>query len=481
MSEAADQPLAGHHLRASYIWRDEVMADVVMTTQGQITLGTGKHDTFTLPALDLPDGFAILRPGARGYVLTLGTKMRGRLSLGKSEMEVSQFLQRGAAQGSDTSQAAHADRAEGAAGSFRATPVGPGDWGVIELDDTGEHTLFFQFVPVEPALPPSRWRDTELLLPALAFAIILHAVLLAVSFKLKEDGYSLAFPGRRELMTTYLVRRPEPEPEPTPAIDGSAEAAASKDGEKASARSATRGESGTSGGEGEERSRDPDPGEVPPQVDTGLLTKESRSAIRRVTKNTALDDRLKRSLSRLKGDALAGTPGAGTGSGSGFGPGESGTGTTRGGKGTGPGGGGSAQGDFVSQGKVDTGETRAPKGSGGGGRGSKEVAVVGTGNASGDFGGLSKAEIERVIKSRQGLIRACYQRELDRTRGLGGTLMLSFRIQPSGAVQSVRVVPGKSSLRNPKVESCVTRQISRLKFPAKGGGVVNYPFIFSQG
>ena len=31
------------------------------------------------------------------------------------------------------------------------------------------------------------------------------------------------------------------------------------------------------------------------------------------------------------------------------------------------------------------------------------------------------------------------------------------------------------------VEDCVLRQIAKLKFPAKGGGVVNYPFIFSQG
>lgn len=59
--------------------------------------------------------------------------------------------------------------------------------------------------------------------------------------------------------------------------------------------------------------------------------------------------------------------------------------------------------------------------------------------------------------------------------------MITFRIRSNGTVQSARVVGSKSTLRNSKVESCVTRQLTRLKFPAKGGGVVNYPFIFSQG
>jgi hypothetical protein len=135
----------------------------------------------------------------------------------------------------------------------------------------------------------------------------------------------------------------------------------------------------------------------------------------------------------------------------------------------------------VSQGKIDTGETRAPKGSGGTGSGVKEVAVVGTGTASGDFGGLSREEIDRVVKSRQGLIRACYQKELNRARGLGGKLVVNFVIAADGSVKSTRVDPGKSTLRNEAVESCVRTQIARLRFPAKGGGVVNYPFVFSQG
>lgn len=460
---------AALQLRVTYIWCDEVMADEAVPFGSEVILGTDGQATITIGDIGLPERFTILRPGARGYVLTLGRDMAGQMFLGGRETAVDEFLRE-----------ERGERADGVAGVFRATSVGPGDAGIIHLDGAGDHVLAFQFVQPEGPLARDRLRDKELLLPALLFALILHTAFVVMTFTLHSPEHSLVFPGRTELVTSYLVARPEPPPPPE---KGVSEPSASKDGEVERVKSATQGKKGKAGGEGKKpRQRDPEPGEVPPEIQTGLLSDESRDTIRRVTQNRAIDDRLKRSLSRLKGTRLADAGfGSGTGTGTGFGPGRDGTGTTRGGKGGGPGGGGSVQGDFVSQGKVDVGETRQPKGTGGGGRGAKEVAVVGTGNASGDFGGLSKAEIDRVVRSRQGLIRACYQRELNRSRGLGGKLVVSFRILATGAVQSARVDVGKSSLRNKSVESCVVRQIQRLKFPAKGGGVVNYPFVFSQG
>lgn len=458
-ADAATAPL----LRITYIWGDEVMADEVVPAGESVVLSTGKDATVTTAAIGLPERYVILRPEGGGYVLSLGKGMIGRLVMDGEDQDVEALLSR-----------------DGAGGMFHDVVLGTRDGGIIHLDGAGDHTLAFQFVTPEPPLPRSHWRDKELILPALAFAIILVAAFVAMTFQLHDPGNSMVFPGRTELMTSYLVTRPAPPPPPE---KGVAEPAASKDGDVKRVKSATQGKKGKSGGEGKKpRQRDPDPGDPPPEIKTGLLSDESRDTIRRVTSNRAMDDRLKNSLSRLRGNRLlAAGPGTGTGSGTGFGAGRNGTGTTRGGKPGGPGGGGSVQGDFVSQGKVDVGETRAPKGTGGGGRGVKEVAVVGTGSATGDFGGLSKAEIDRVIRSRQGLIRACYQRELNRSRGLGGKLVVSFRILPNGSVQSARVVGGKSSLRNRSVESCVVRQINGLKFPAKGGGTVNYPFIFSQG
>jgi len=107
--------------------------------------------------------------------------------------------------------------------------------------------------------------------------------------------------------------------------------------------------------------------------------------------------------------------------------------------------------------------------------------VVGTGTASGDLGGLSREEIDKVVRSRMGLIRACYQKELDRSRGLGGQIVIKFTIAPAGEVTKTAVDSGRSTLKNAAVSDCVMRQIAKLKFPAKGGGFVNYPFNFSQG
>ena len=74
------------------------------------------------PTSGLPDNFAILRPGTRGYVLTLGTSMRGRLRLDGQERDVADFV----------AAAAAAPRRSPARSARRRSAAG--DWGVIDLD-----------------------------------------------------------------------------------------------------------------------------------------------------------------------------------------------------------------------------------------------------------------------------------------------------------------------------------------------------------
>lgn len=465
---AATRP--GPLLRVAHVWLDEVMADQIVSEPKPVTIGNAKSSMFTLPALGLPDDFAVIEPKSDlsgenvEYILKVKQTMTGRLKIDGKEMDVAEFLESGSGDG---------DR--GIDGSFRSTRIASGDWGVIELDGQGEHNIFFQFVRDTP-LPIARtWRDNELLVPALAFSMIMHLMLLAMAYQLHDGSGGYMFPGRQAIMTRYLIERP------TPPVKGPSEESASKDGEKKNVKSATKGKKGKSGGEGKkERARDTEVSDVPPEIDVGLVSKESRTAIRKITENRAIDDKLQKSLARLQGNKRLGGLGSGSGTGIGKGDAKGGTGNTRGGKPGGAGGGGNAKGDFVSQGKIDTGETRSPKGKGGKGRAPKEVAVVGTGAATGNLGGLSRADIDKVIKSRKGLIRACYQAELNRTRGLGGKVVINFKIKASGKVGKVRVVSKSSTLRHKKIESCIMRHISRLKFPAKGGGVVNYPFLFSQ-
>jgi hypothetical protein len=528
-------------LRTALIWRDEVMDDVVIEKPRSITVGHVGKPTFTVPDIGLPKGFAIVRPGNRGYLLTLGDRMRGTICIDGREKDVAEFVRKG--EGSRV-------------GDFSATPISGRDWGVVELDESGDYKLFFQFVPVEDAQPfftpqviaagIGGWAVSIMVLGAifyfrgidvgdwalfdsvammqiaesvfrgaiiattamsiagliywvvakhngdsqasLAFSVILHAALLFMTYRLyKQDPF--VWPGPRDLTGNYLVTRLEPEPKPEPPKPVPTSGA--KKEEKAAAatpekpkNTATRNEEGAAGGHGEhERARDPNAKDVPPAPPKVAFFEDKNKKVL----DNIIDHSLETSLNKftgIKGDTLKrGDLGFGPGTGTGVGEGV-GTGTTRGSKGKGNGGGGDSEGDFVSnKGKIDTGKDRP----GGGncakppcGTGMKEVKVS-LSDPEGDFGGLTAEEINRVVKARAGIFRACYQHELNRSPGIGGKLVMHFVIGGDGVVKTAKTGAG-TSLHNDAVEDCVNSNIMRLKFPAKGGQAnVNYPFLFQPG
>lgn len=529
-------------LRTALIWNDEVMDDVVVDKPTKITVGSSGGTTFTVPNVGLPKQFAIVRPGNRGYLLTLGERMRGTICLDGEQQKVEDFVR----------------RAPDAAGGFAATPISGRDWGVVDLDETGDYKLFFQFVPIEDAtsqpfvpkqvivagaagyllsatalalvffargvsvdftlagsetlgeLAECAFRGFGLSTIALAmsaigywlsrldgdqqasfaFSVVLHAALLFMTYQLYDGTNPFAWPGSRTLTGSYLVTRLEPEepeqPKPIIATIGTQKdqgAAAPKSPEKPK-NTATKNDEGAAGGKGEtERARDPNAKDVPPAPPKVALFEDKN---RKVLDNI-IDRNLSTSLDKftgIKGDEIKrGSLGFGPGSGTGVGEG-TGTGTTRGSNKHGSGGGGNAEGDFVSKkGAIDTGKNRP----GGGtcanppcGTAPREVKVT-LQDAEGDFGGLTAEEINRVVKARAGIFRACYQAELNRSPGLGGKLVVSFQIGGDGIVKSAKV-SGGSTMRNSNVEGCVKSNIMRLKFPAKGGlANVNYPFLFQPG
>ena len=96
-------------------------------------------------------------------------------------------------------------------------------------------------------------------------------------------------------------------------------------------------------------------------------------------------------------------------------------------------------------------------------------------------GGLSREEIELVIKRHQSEILFCYKSELQKSPGLAGKVAVNFTIDGSGAISEAGVA--QTSLENEAVEQCVLSRIRRWRFPEpKGGGVVvvTYPWIFMQ-
>lgn len=512
-------------LRTALIWHDEVMDDLVLDKPRRITLGRTGRTTFVVPEIGLPPKFAIVRPGRRGYLLTLGERMRGTICVDGRKQDVAELVRRDSA------------------GGFCATPISGRDWGVIDLDESGDYKLFFQFVPVDD--PPQFFTRPVLIAggigyvissaalillwylkgielddaifrgaglaalgtigggvgwtlirqdgeskASLAFSVVLHAALLFMTYQLKESDNPFVWPGPRSLTGNYLVTRLDkeepPEPKPVPTIGSQqtqAPAAATKEPPR---NTATKGAEGRAGGKGEtERARDPNAKDVPPEAPKVQFFEDKN---RKVLDNI-IDRNLATSLSKftgIKGDTLArGSLGFGAGVGTGVGPGE-GTGTRTGSKKGGSGGGGNVEGDFVTgPGRIDTGGNRPGGGTckgAGCGTGPKPVQVA-FAEPSGDFGGLTAEEIDRVVKARAGVFRACYQKELNHTPGIGGKLLIHFKIGGDGIVQAGNTVTASgSTLRNDAVEQCVKSNVNRLRFPAKGGiANVNYPFVFTQG
>ena len=109
------------------------------------------------------------------------------------------------------------------------------------------------------------------------------------------------------------------------------------------------------------------------------------------------------------------------------------------------------------------------------------VGVVKPGRPGGKLGGLTHEQILRVVRAHKNAIRTCYDRELQRTRGLGGKIVIRWKIDAGGKVSGAKV--RSSSMRNGRVEDCIVRRVARMRFPKPKGGVtavVNFPFIFAQ-
>ncbi len=108
-------------------------------------------------------------------------------------------------------------------------------------------------------------------------------------------------------------------------------------------------------------------------------------------------------------------------------------------------------------------------------------AGVSIGGSTTDGNDLTADEIDRVVKARAGVFRACYQKELASKPGIGGKLVVKFKIMGDGTVASASPGIG-STMTDEAVKECVARNVMRLKFPPKGGiANVTYPLIFTAG
>ena len=115
----------------------------------------------------------------------------------------------------------------------------------------------------------------------------------------------------------------------------------------------------------------------------------------------------------------------------------------------------------------------------GGGSG---VDLDSSGGAAGQVaGGLTKAEVYKVINAHRREIRTCFESALIIRNDLNGILRLSFGINLAGTVTEVKIV--NSELNSNILEGCVVQVIRQMKFPEslnKLSTTVIYPFVFKR-
>jgi hypothetical protein len=155
-----------------------------------------------------------------------------------------------------------------------------------------------------------------------------------------------------------------------------------------------------------------------------------------------------------------------------------GSGTLDTGWGPGRGGGyGSGAGGPGGRGLGGTGRGGVGEGDGTGTSGERKVAGK---DAAKPGQGLSPGQVSRVVMSRMGAFQACYEIAAARDPTLKGGVTVSFSISPGGSVSSVSI--SNSSLGNPRVEGCITRQFARLQFPTADKPTnAGFPFVFRPG
>ena len=155
---------------------------------------------------------------------------------------------------------------------------------------------------------------------------------------------------------------------------------------------------------------------------------------------------------------------------------------------TGSGGGGAAMGGFGAGGF-------GPGGRGGGGAvgaaARSHAGNLGEKSQSGPTmkalppevgGSLDKRVIQKVVRSHFGELRACYEKELAKIKGLSGKVQVTWLVSADGNVANA--VVSETTLKNKNVETCIANAIKRWRFPKPTGGAackVTYPFVLESG
>ncbi len=464
----------GATLEVVFMWRDQVLSVTPFSPTGRrraLTVGPTSDDDFVLEDLGFSGSVPLVRKLQDGTWLLMVSeamtlRFRGR-DVGCSLEELS---------------------SEGI-----VTPVTQG-WKEVELRpgsgveiDFGEHTFLLRFSdPLRLAGPGIDRIDAEPI-PFIGMSAITHIVALLLIMTIPDGAGALELDGYRandRFAQLALTEMQKEEPPQKPGWE---------DDEKAAPEAAKHaGEEGKAG--------DPEAADSGKRIAVrGPADNEDQQLARQRNREIAMNAGVARQVSSMW--ATADQPiGSDTvhalGSVDGREPGDSrgvfGMGVSDAGRG---GGGDSWEG--VGMGDVDTGRLRGVD------RGCTGVDCgvgVGTGVDMGDrdtkvpepvvtsgrpqmTGGLDREIIKRVVRQHYRELKYCYEKELQKNRGLSGQINVKFTIAGDGQV--IAALHEGGSLESPAVASCVTGKIRRWVFPRQKGNdgmvIVKYPFRFKKG
>ncbi len=92
-------------------------------------------------------------------------------------------------------------------------------------------------------------------------------------------------------------------------------------------------------------------------------------------------------------------------------------------------------------------------------------------------GGLSRTDIQRVVRRHKPEVRFCYEQALVSRPDLEGRVAVRFIVQPDGHVSTS--VTQNQTIGSDRVSECVTNAVTRWGFPqSEGITAVTYPFVF---
>jgi hypothetical protein len=455
-------------LQVTYLWKGQILGYRLLERRDRVVIGDRKGVTFATPRpAGFPARFALVTPARDGFRLHLGPGLSGDLHLRGQQRTVGDILVQPAVR-----------RFLRDPGMFREVDLYPGDSASLRFDADGSIQILISYAESPERLPkPPLVRDLTMV--RTGAATFSATVTLIAGVWLATRGMSS---GTQVISQERFNRVVAPQLE-KPAFKAAekrktalaAEARRRKEKEAAESKRA-REKEGRLG-----RADAPNKETVLPKgredvlrakvAKTGLLAALGRerapgSGLGRLFDYADHAD-MDQAMNGLAGATLV------------AGRGEGGLGVA----GTGLGGGGTGFGRIQGSGNLDVGAGRGRGRKGPGlGRGREREVQVGmeTGTAETE-GGLTREQINRVVRAHAAAIRYCYEKELQRQPSLSGKVELYWVIRTKGNVERTKIAA--STLGSREVEGCMERQVKNWQFPRSDSETIvqSYPFFFKGG